>query len=294
MARRPDPPAVDPGLRAHLDEVRARTDLSARLDSDPIRFPRRYRDPLDAEIAGLIAATYAYGRVSAFLPVLDAIFAQMDAQGGPAAFVRAFDVDREGPVLAPHYYRFYQGSDLVLLLASLQRVLASRGSLQAFFADVPRGRSDGRGERVARGLDALAAELREGSPSTAGFRYMLPAPGDGSACKRSNLWIRWMVRPADGIDLGLWSALDPSELVIPLDTHVLRLSRFLGLTARKDGSWRTAVEVTASLAELDPDDPVGYDFAIAHLGISGACRGWRDPEVCPTCPLDHVCKGEYL
>jgi uncharacterized protein (TIGR02757 family) len=99
-----------------------------------------------------------------------------------------------------------------------------------------------------------------------------------------------MVRPRrEGIDLGLWTTRRPAELVVPLDTHVLRLSRFLGLTARTDGSLRTALEVTARLRELDPDDPVRFEFALAHLGISGACKGYRHAEVCPTCPLQTVC-----
>jgi uncharacterized protein (TIGR02757 family) len=118
---------------------------------------------------------------------------------------------------------------------------------------------------------------------------MLTSPDDGSACKRLNLFLRWMVRPDDGVDLGPWTALTPADLVVPLDVHVLRISRFLGLTRRSDASWRTACEVTDGLARLDPADPVRFDFALSHLGISGACRGARHPDACPLCPLDPVC-----
>jgi len=91
------------------------------------------------------------------------------------------------------------------------------------------------------------------------------------------------------VDLGLWTTRAPAELLVPLDTHVLRLSQFLGLTRRKDGSLRTAREITAALAACDPADPVRYDFALAHLGISGGCRGRRDPTICPACSLHPVC-----
>jgi uncharacterized protein (TIGR02757 family) len=91
------------------------------------------------------------------------------------------------------------------------------------------------------------------------------------------------------VDLGLWTALRPADLVMPVDTHVLRNSRFLGLTDRADATWRTAEQITAALRALDPHDPVRFDFALAQLGISGACRGFRDAAVCAACPLDPIC-----
>ena len=125
-----------------------------------------------------------------------------------------------------------------------------------------------------------------------GLRYMLPHPASGSACKRWCMFMRWMVRAPhagpDGTDLGIWSG-SPARLVIPLDTHVLRLARFLRLTRRTDGSWRTALQVTDALARITPDDPLRYDFALAHLGISGQCRGGFHPDVCPSCDLRPVC-----
>jgi uncharacterized protein (TIGR02757 family) len=119
----------------------------------------------------------------------------------------------------------------------------------------------------------------------------MPSPRNGSACKRWNLYLRWMVR-ADTVDRGLWTCLRPADLVIPLDVHVLRISQFLGLTSRKDASWRTAAEITKGLAELDPNDPVRFDFAISHLGISGACLGYRSPPICAGCALDPVCAAK--
>ncbi len=118
----------------------------------------------------------------------------------------------------------------------------------------------------------------------------MPDPRAGSACKRLLLYVRWMVRPADGVDLGLWP-LDPSLLVIPVDTHIHRIGRNLGLTERNDASWRTAEEITAALRHLDAADPVRYDFALCHMGVSRDCPSRRDPAKCEPCVLRPVCRA---
>lgn len=283
-------------LGAYLERLYASTDLEARRAADPVAFAHRYEAPADREIAAVLASCFAYGRVAGFRRVLEGLFAEADRRGGPRAWVDAFDPAVHGPALRPLVYRWNRGVDVILLLAALRRVLAGRASLEGLLpADDP----------LPDALDALIALLRDAAVAEAaacgvdaagfdelprGFRTFLPRPSDGSACKRWWMFLRWMIRPAtERIDLGLWTTRRPAELLVPLDTHVLRLSRFLGLTRRKDGSLRTAREVTAALAALDPADPVRYDFALAHLGISGACRGRRDPGVCPSCALDPVC-----
>lgn len=281
-------------LHAHLLAAEARHDRTAAIARDPIRFARRYAAPLDREIAGLVASSYAAGRVSLFGPVLDRAFAAFDARGGPAAFVLGYDPRRDRGALDGVAYRFWLPSDLALLVGALRDVLSLHGSLAAFFpppdALAPRGGRVGQGlDSLVRALRAAAAERVDPADPPRGFRQFLPTPTDGSACKRLNLWLRWMVRADDGVDFGLWSAVAPADLVIPLDVHVLRISRFIGLTGRADASWRTACEVTTALARLDPVDPVRFDFALSHLGISGACRGARHVEACPLCPLDPVC-----
>jgi uncharacterized protein (TIGR02757 family) len=120
----------------------------------------------------------------------------------------------------------------------------------------------------------------------------LPDARGPGASKRWNLYLRWMVRGPDAVDLGAWRGLVPaSVLVVPLDTHVHRVARCLGLTRRRDASWRTAEEITAALRRIDPDDPVRFDFALCHLGMSGACPARRDPARCAVCPLEGVCRG---
>lgn len=286
-----------PELRAHLEALYRRTDAAARLVDDPVAWARRYDDPRDVEIAGLLAASFAYGRVASFRPVLAWLFRQADARGGPWAWVDAFDPAIDGPVLAPLVYRWNRGVDVVLLLATLRRVLGRVGGLEVLFGDPAGGIRAG----LTAAVDTLRCAALEVAPACGvpardwedlprGFRTFLPSPADGSACKRLNMFLRWMVRPpTEGIDLGLWRRWTPDRLIVPLDTHVLRIARFLGLTARRDGSWRTAEEITDALRAFDPLDPVRYDFSLAHLGISGACRGHRDPVACPGCALDTVC-----
>ena len=104
-----------------------------------------------------------------------------------------------------------------------------------------------------------------------------------------NLFLRWMVRPDDGVDLGVWRHVSPSQLIIPLDTHVSRIASYLGLTQRRTVDWRMAQEVTRRLRQIDPDDPVKYDFALCRLGILDACPRRRDPIKCAGCDLLSVC-----
>lgn len=283
-----------PGLREHLEGLCAQVDASTRIARDPVRFARAYDDPADAEIAAFLAASLAYGRVSAFGPVIERILDVAREHGGPAAWIRGFDAHAHG-ALQPIVYRFNRGDDLVQLAGALRRVLDRQGTLGALVTLEPGESNVGAGlSRLVQGIRRAVLELPDAPPSwehaSAGLRYLLPDPADGSAAKRLCMLARWMVRtPDDGVDLGLWTHIPPSALVIPLDTHVHRIARLIGLTARKDASWRTALDVTASLARLDPADPVRFDFALAHQGISGGCTGALQPDVCGPCALRPVC-----
>lgn len=126
-------------------------------------------------------------------------------------------------------------------------------------------------------------------PMTYGLSYLLPSPAGGAA-KRLALYLRWMVRAEDGVDLGTWHHLEPSRLLIPLDTHIARIGRYVGLTDRQTIGLPTALDVTASLARLDPQDPLRYDLALCHLGISGACPTRREPAICRDCPIRSICR----
>src|SRR6266542_1808390 len=156
--------------------------------------------------------------------------------------------------------------------------------------------ADGRGpigpplERFARAF--LEADLREVFPRgrlSRGYRHLFPLPSVGGPCKRLHLFLRWMVR-REAPDVGLWTTISPSRLLMPIDTHVENMSRAIGLTRRRSRNWRMAEEITARLVALDPADPVKYDFALCHTRMAGDCRDRRDPVVCPPCGLRAVCR----
>ena len=163
-------------------------------------------------------------------------------------------------------------------------------------ADSPR--PEGRDPLVeeAAALDAfstraLATDLRPAygrMPKRPGVCYFFPRPSAGSACKRLNLFMRWMVR-TDQIDLGVWTNVRPSRLIVPLDTHVIRVGRCLRLTRYISPGWKMAAEITASLRAIDPADPVRYDFSLCHLGMMNAC-GFRRAQKDSQCPLRGVCR----
>lgn len=282
------------GLRAQLNALVDGVQPNVR---DPILYVRRYPNPDDAEVAAVVAATLAFGRVEAFLPVIEAILAIADARGGPAEWVDSFGATDEA-ALQPILYRWIRGPHLSILARSIGALRAEHGSLQQIFLDAHHPQH----QDIGPALDHFIVQLRQAAVTQAavgcyrdlptGLRHGMPRPSGGSACKRWNMLLRWMVRrpthPNDP-DLGLW-ALPIEKLVIPVDTHVLRVAKMIGLTHRTDGSWRTAQEITRNLAHVDPTDPVRYDFALAHLGISGRCKAQHVPSVCTPCPLRECCR----
>ena len=276
-------------LRAALDRLYAEYN---RVESaaDPIHIVRRYPDLADREIVALCTAAMAFGRVRSVLSSVEALLALMGPS--PSRFIAAFDPVAGRRRLQGLGHRWVRDLDIVALLWLIHQMLDRRGSIERFFADgagVDEGRVDDALEsfcaRVLR-LDMRAAYGRV--PRSPGVRYFFPRPSGGSACKRLNLFLRWMVR-RDAIDPGGWSCLAPAALVVPLDTHVIRVGRCLRLTRYRSPGWRMAAEITASLRALDAEDPVKYDFALCHLGMIGAC-GFMRSEGDDHCPLRGLCR----
>jgi uncharacterized protein (TIGR02757 family) len=277
-------------LRPRLDAFLASTDARVRIGFDPVEFPHRYSDPRDVEVSALLAAALAYGRADLFRPKVDALLQRMGPS--PAAFVRALDVPGAKALLSGFVYRFNVGTDVAVLLLGMGRALREHGSLEALFVQglEATGSLHGALGAFTTALRQVPMEpLRAALGPERGLHHLLPSPLGAGAAKRLNLFLRWMVRGPDAVDFGLWKRVPPSRLVIPLDTHVGRISQYLGLTRRKDLTWRTAEEVTASLRALDADDPVRYDFALCHYGMSGACPAHPVPGNCGRCPLLHAC-----
>jgi len=258
--------------------------------SDPVHIVRRFIEPADREVVGFCAAGLAFGRVSSVLQSIEALLQVMGPT--PAAFVRDFDPVRHGPRLAPLVHRWIRGRDLVALLLVLQRMLRESGSIEAFFRDGDEPSQAHIGAALdAFSTRALRTDLRAAYgrrvPKARGVSYFFPRPSSGSACKRLNLFLRWMVR-RDAIDLGVWTTVSPSRLIVPLDTHVIRLGRCLRLTKYTSPGWKMAEEITASLRKLHPEDPVRYDFSLCHVGMMSAC-GFGKPQRDSQCPLRGMC-----
>ena len=283
---------VRANLHRQLEEWLCHQDPAARIVHDPVVFPRRYRSPDDIEIAGLIAATFAYGHVRAFWPMVERLLRVMD--DAPADYLRAFEPERERPRFRALYYRFSGSEDLLAYLWTLKMLITAHGSLRRLFESLYDDRDDDIGPLLARYVEtALAVDTHPvygHRQKPDGLLHLFSGPAMGGASKRLCLYLRWMVRPADGVDLGLWPEISPAKLVIPLDAHVVRIGRYLGLTSRKSPGWLMAQEMTARLRTICPDDPVKYDFALCHHGMSGACPSRPLREHCAPCGLRTVCR----
>jgi uncharacterized protein (TIGR02757 family) len=259
--------------------------------TDPVHIVRRYDASADREIAGFCAAGLAFGRVASVLNSIESLLAVMGSS--PAAFVRTFDPVKDGRRLAPLVHRWIRGKDLVALLLILQRMLQQTGSIERFFM----AGDDPSSPDVAAALESFSTRALETDlqpaygrrvPGRAGVCYFFPRPSAGSACKRLNLFLRWMVR-RDAIDLGVWSHLSSARLIVPLDTHVIRVGRCLRLTRYRSPGWKMAAEITSALRQMNPDDPVRYDFSLCHVGMMNACRFGRSRDN-TQCPLRGSCR----
>ncbi len=241
-----------------LEQTYALYNAARYIHPDPLEFLAAYPALEDREIVGLVASSLAYGRVTGILASVAKI---LDVLGPhPRGYLEQASL---GDLLAAFdgfKHRFTTGEDMAHLLAAATRVAKAHGSLGEAF-----GRQVGPGDDTVvpateRFVDMLAAEAgRE-------LKFLLPSPRLGSACKRFNLFLRWMIRH-DDVDPGGWDGSLTRLLVVPLDTHMHRIARSLGLTSRRSGDMRTALEITMAFARFSPDDPVKYDFALTRLGI---------------------------
>ncbi|HEY3054780.1 MAG TPA: TIGR02757 family protein [Thermoanaerobaculia bacterium] len=274
-------------LHARLDALVATFDIST-IEPDPLQLVYRYTHPYDQEVAALIAAAFAYGRADIVVRNAGTV---LDAMGAsPHAYLMTFNRDEALTRFAGFSHRFHKTADLIALLDRLAVVIQRHCSLGALFRECYDDQDDDIGPSLARFVDAILT-TQHSAPST--LRYLLTSPNDGSACKRMNLFLRWMVRRTPP-DLGIWDFVDPAKLVVPLDTHVHRITTFLGLNKRKSPDWKCARQVTDRLARFDPSDPVRYDFAICRLGILDLCSRKRRKENCDVCLLRDVCRFPVL
>lgn len=275
----------DRAILETLDAVRARCDTEARKRSDPIEYVHRYERPEDRELVALAASALAFGNVKALRAKIEEALGRI----GPDVAAAADDPARLRAALRGWKHRLFLGEDLARLLAGARAVQKADGSLGAALGRAFTEAGDLRGALVVWTERIRAAGGLDRPSRRRGPAHILSDPSKGSAVKRLLLLLRWMARPADGVDLGLWP-IPPSALLVPVDTHIHKLGRNLGFTSRRDVSWRTAAEITDGLRRFDPEDPVKYDFSLCHMGMLQRCPSRRDPVRCEGCGVKGVCR----
>ena len=280
---------VDTDLRDGLDDLYHQFN-DAQSVTDPIQIVRRFTRADDREVVGFCAAALAFGRVQS---VLNSIEGLLNVMGpSPAAYVRSFEPTRDRRALDHVQHRWTRGVDLAALVWVLRQMIDSHGSIQRFFTEG----LDADAETVEAAIDRFSTRACQLNleaiygrvPTRPGVAYFFARPSSGGACKRLNLFLRWMVR-SDEVDLGVWTGVRPSQLIVPLDTHVIRVGRCLRLTRYTSPGWRMAADITRSLRALDPVDPVRFDFSLCHIGMMKAC-GFGTKQRDTQCPLRGFCR----
>ena len=244
-------------LKDELEKLYRRCNTRIYVHPDPIEFLYEYEDLRDREIVGMIASSLAYGRV---VQILKSVRTVLEALGpSPYLFLVSADHETIRKPLEDFVHRFARGGHVAALLWGIKQAIVRYGSLYNCFAS---GMSSA-DENLFPAMCAFAAEI---TGKANGPGHLVACPEKGSACKRLNLYLRWMVRK-DRVDPGGWDEISPGRLIIPLDTHMHRIGLALKLTNRKQADLRTALELTSGFKAISPDDPLKYDFALTRLGI---------------------------
>jgi uncharacterized protein (TIGR02757 family) len=242
-------------LYPHLEALRERYNRREYVIPDPLQFLYNYERADDREVAGILASSLAFGNVT---QIVNSISTVLELLGPPAAGIRSRGRNELRSMLESFKHRYVTGVEVADLLYGASQLMDCYGSLCACF----KAGLDSQADTLLPATTKFVAALRRES---GGRSYLIPSPNDGSACKRLNLYLRWMVR-RDDVDPGGWD-VDASKLVVPLDTHMHRLGLALGLTRRRTADLKAAEEVTAAFRAMAPEDPVRYDFALTRLGI---------------------------
>jgi len=279
-------------LKPCLDKLYRTFDLKF-LSPDPLEFIHKFKTSEDKEIVGLIASSLAYGQVERIRSSIKTVLERMDNK--PYRFTVRFNPVKDKGLFDGFVHRFNTGRDIACLIYFAKQMIEESGSVGGFFlkgystkdANIKNSLISF-SERVLS-LDISALYGTKSLPNDAGVRFFFPSPKNGSPCKRLNLYLRWMVRKGDRLDFGLWKDISASKLIIPLDTHIARISQNIGLTKRKSPDWNMAEEITENLKKLDPQDPVKYDFALCRLGILEHCPKKKDFKKCEKCLIKKVC-----
>jgi uncharacterized protein (TIGR02757 family) len=251
-----------------LEKVYERYNKRELVDPDPLVFLYDYSDIRDREIAGLIAATLAYGRVAQILKNVAKVLKVMGTS--PSSYLADSSPSQIEKDLKGFKHRFTTEQEMTAMLVAIKKAVQKYGSLEALFLRSYKREH----ESVIPALAKFVIELK----TLGGIKKssLLSDPTMESACKRLNLYLRWMVR-CDKVDPGGWKKVSASKLIIPLDTHMFKFGKCYEFTQRRNAGLKTAMEITAGFRKIAPLDPTKYDFAITRFGIrSDMC--WQDLE----------------
>lgn len=252
-------------LREYLNALVDRHERPAFLDDDPLSIPHAFDDRRDQEVIGLYAALLAWGRRDVLLRKLGELCERMNH--APYRFVRTFDPANDAAALSDFVHRTFQPIDAIWLTTNLRTALDRYETVEGLFkAHWPGERENPETFPVAamlQGVSTTLLTINDDTPQR--LRKHLARPKAGSACKRLNMYLRWMVRPGS-VDLNLWSFLDPADLMMPVDVHVGRQARSLGLLHRKSNDWTAVRRLTAICRHFCASDPARYDFAFFGVG----------------------------
>jgi len=257
-------PKKQKALKKLLEDTNQQFLDSGEILLDALEPALRYRKSIDKEFAAFVCALFAYGKVE---QIKKSLHAFLDPMGeNPVAFLCQNSSQDLKKLCKGWVHRFNTEQDLFHLLIILKSIYENEGSLEFFLKPQSHEQVEEILERFIVSIEGRGKKLK--LKTSKSFWYLLPRPSKGSACKRLNLFLRWMVG-CGPYDFSLWKSMSPRQLLIPLDTHVLKQSISLKLTKRKTADWKTVIEVTEKLKLLDPEDPTRYDFALCHLGMKG-------------------------
>ncbi len=244
--------------RQSLEKIYTIYNRKKYISPDPLQFLSEYKKIEDREIVGLIASSLAYGRVSQILVSVGKILNLLGHR--PKNFITASRSGKFSTFCKDFKHRFTSGCDIADFLSGIRKVLHLHGTLHDCFL---KGYNPA-DKNILPAMTFFVKELK--GESFQKSNTLLPDPEKKSACKRLNLYLRWMVRK-DKVDPGGWAGVDASKLIIPLDTHMHRFGSMYNFTARINGDLKTALEVTEGFRMISPEDPVKYDFSITRFGI---------------------------
>lgn len=244
-------------LKPALDEIYNKYNDRKFISPDPLEFLYNYNNIPDREIVGLIASSLAYGRVQQICKSVSTVLKRIPS---PSKFLTSSSPETLSNLFSDFKHRFTNGKELSAMLIGVKRIIEKHGSLESCFMN---GMSED-DETILPALEKFVCNLRESADRE--IKYLLPSPKNKSACKRLNLFLKWMVR-CDNVDPGVWRHVPASKLIAPVDVHIHRICGNLGITKRKTADLRTAIEITNAFKQIAPDDPVKYDFALTRLGM---------------------------